>query len=68
MLPLLNVDRRQIETFFCLKLAPHAACYSSAEFVILLRAACNDVLEHAYLVYSSVSVDVQSKKIIQNKK
>ena len=31
--------------------------YSSAESVILLCAACNDVSEHTYLVYSSVSVD-----------
>ena len=33
------------------------AIYSGSESVILLCAACNDVLEHAYLVYSSVSVD-----------
>ena len=31
--------------------------YSSAESVILLCAACNDVLEHAYIVYSSVLAD-----------
>ena len=44
-------------SFFSVKLGPHAACYSSAKSVILLCAACNDVSEHAYLVYSSVSVD-----------
>ena len=27
----------------------------------MLRAACNDVSEDAYLVYSSVSVDVRRK-------
>ena len=42
-------------SFFCVKLGPHAAC--SAKSVILLCAACNDVSEYAYLVYSSVSVD-----------
>ena len=33
----------------------------------MLRAACNDVSEHACIVYSSVSVDVKNKKIIQIK-
>ena len=36
--------------------------YISAEFVILLCAACNDVSEHAYIVQSSVAVDVKNKK------
>ena len=44
-------------SFFSVELGPHAACYSSAKSVILLCDACNDVSEHAYLVYSSVSVD-----------
>ena len=33
----------------------------------MLCAACNDVSEHACIVYSSVSVDVKNKKIIQIK-
>ena len=61
---------RNISFFLCEAWTTCSVLYSasSAESVILLCAACNDVSEHAYLVYSSVSVDGKEKKKIQIKK
>ena len=42
-------------SFYCVKLGPHAACYSSAESVILLCAACNDVSEHTAVMHRTLT-------------
>ena len=56
-------DRRQKHSFFlCESWTTCSVLYSSAESMILLCAVCNDVSEHTYLVYSSVSVDGKEEK------
>ena len=58
---------RNISFFLCEAWTTCSVLYSSAESVILLCAACNDVSEHAYLGIC-ISGWQRIKKIIQNKK